>query len=57
MRLFIIAMGGSRRANKQSIKVSVADVLEVRQGPLQEPEIWSLLALTGEALQDLLLKS
>jgi hypothetical protein len=35
-----------------NITVSLSEVLEVRDGPLTETEIWALLCQSAEALQD-----
>ncbi|CAH1795007.1 unnamed protein product [Owenia fusiformis] len=39
-----------------NIQAVLSEVLEVREGPLSEPELWSILCLGTEALQDLFLK-
>lgn len=36
--------------------VSLEDVLEVQGCALREPELWSVLCLCAEALQDILFK-
>ncbi len=35
------------------IRVSLAEALEVRGGPLEEAEIWAVMCQATEALQDL----
>lgn len=36
-----------------NITVSLSEVLEVRDGPLTDTEIWALLCQSAEALQDI----
>src|SRR6218665_1537359 len=38
-------------------KVSLAEALEVRDGPLEESELWGVLCQAAEAVQDLFLRS